>query len=74
MAHKIIENSKEAFVIFEGVLNSEDAKDYHILEIFDKDIKKTIDFTNITCYNECVVGFMEICNQLGIPYKERKKR
>ena len=32
--------------------------------------KKTIDFTNITCYNEFVVGFMEICNQLGIPYKD----
>ena len=72
MSHRIIENSKEAFIIFEGNVDASDASDYHILEIFDKDIKKTIDISNVLEYNEFVIGYIELCNQLGITIKERK--
>lgn len=73
MTCKIIENNKEAFIIYEGVITPTDACNYHVFELIDKDVKKTVDFTNVSCYNEFVVGLIEIFKQNGIPYKERKK-
>ena len=72
MTHKIIENDKEAYIIFEGNVDANDASDYHILEIFDKNIKKTVDISKIKCYNDLVYGYIELCNQFGITLKERK--
>ena len=71
--HRIIENNKEAFIIFEGKVDANDASDYHILELFDKNIKLTVDISKVSCYNEFVVGYKELCNQLGITLKERKQ-
>lgn len=73
MAHKIIENDKEAYIIFEGDINSEDASDYHILEILDKNIKKTIDISKVLWYNEFVIGYKELADQLGATIKEKVK-
>lgn len=73
MAHKIIENDREAYIIFEDDVNSEDASDYRILEILDKNIKKTIDISKVLCYNEFVIGYRELADQLGATIKEKVK-
>lgn len=73
MAHRIIENNKEAFIILEGEITPEDAMDYRIFELFDKNVKKTLDISKVNHYNVFVVGYIELCNQLGITIKERTK-
>ena len=73
MAHKIIENDREAYIIFEGNIDANDASDYHILELFDKNIKITLDISKVLCYNEFVIGYKELSNQFGATIKERTK-
>ena len=71
--HRIIENNREAFIIFEGKVDANDASDYHILELFDKNIKKTLDISKIIDYNVFVIGYIELFNQFGATIKERKQ-
>ena len=68
MAHKIIENDKEAYIIFEGNIDANDASDYHILELFDKNIKITLDISKVLCYNEFVEGFKELFIQYHLEH------
>lgn len=72
MTHKIIENNREAYIIFEGNVDVDDASDYHILELFDKNIKITVDISKIIDYNVFVIGYIELFNQFGATIKERK--
>ena len=73
MTHKIIENNNEAYIIFEGKLDVDDAADGKIFELFHKNIKLTVDISKVSCYNEFVVGYKELCDQFGITLKERKQ-
>lgn len=73
MSYKIVESKKELYIIFEDEVDVKDATDYHLTELLEKDGKKTVDFTNVLYYNDFVYGYIELCNQLGIPVKERKK-
>jgi len=55
VTHKIIENNREIYIIFEGIVDSNDFCDHHILECFDTNKNVTLELKNITS-NTCIDG------------------
>lgn len=55
MSHKIIENNKEIYIIFEGVIEVEDFNDSHLLDSINSNKNVTIELKNIT-ENKCQDG------------------
>lgn len=55
MVHKIIENNKEIYIIFEGIIEVEDFNDSHILDSINSNKNVTIELKNIT-ENKCQDG------------------
>lgn len=65
MAHKIIENSREIYIIFEGVIEVEDFNDSHLLDSINSNKNVTIelkDVTSVTC-TDCLAGLYLIGKQ-----------
>lgn len=58
MAHKIIENNREIYVIFEDVIEIEDFNDYNVLESVYSNKDVTIDISNVSSVKttDCLAG------------------
>ena len=66
MAHKIIENNKEIYIIFEGLIEDKDFWDHHIMECLDSGKNVTIELVNVTGNTcpDCLNGLYIIAKDL----------
>lgn len=64
MAHSIIKNNNQIFLKLYGNVNANDAMESNLSQIFNENYAKlTLDITEVSCYNEFVVGFKELFRQ-----------